>query len=147
MKNHKGFAVLFVLAMSSGLLAVSLAVWHQTSLLYDLVFERELQLKNTAVTHAFFDASIIMLSNNSTYFMEPKIQDIMPLKLIIQSNEESLNNQAYAATLILNKTKSKNELIITLLVMKNKKNIKQMRWLCCVHNHNKKRLMEISHVT
>lgn len=150
MKKRSGFAVLFVLAMSSGLLTLSLAVWHQTSLLYDLVCERERQLTHTAVAKTFFDASVLMLEKNIIYFMKPEVQATMPLNLTVQtvqSKNECVNKQIYAATLIMNRSNNKHRVLLRLLVAEKDKNIKEIKWLCSLHENGSKKLIEMSHVT
>ena len=142
MKKHDGFAMILVLVFSTGLLTLSLATWYQTSILYDLINEREQHCKHTVIAHRFFKATVSMLSKNWHFFMEPNNLKKMPLYFEIKSN----NNDQYLAMLHVDKSSIKTYLKIQLIIFKEKKVIKKMSWLYSTKKINNKNVLEMSHV-
>lgn len=143
MKQENGFAIILVLIMSSGLLATSLAVWHQTSLLYDLLRERNYTYEHKVKAHQFFKATISMIKKYSNIFMKLDTKKDMPIMLSIFPINQDTNKDEYSATLLITKKQDNNILGMNLTLFKNKLSVYKIEWICIPKKINGQNILEV----
>ncbi|MFH0898156.1 MAG: hypothetical protein V1855_01115 [bacterium] len=134
-KASPGFAVLFVLLITSGLVLATLSLWHKVSLFASVMCEHEIYQKNLSMTEAVLTASLTLIKNNSDFFFSQKIQACMPLEFEVQAQ---FLGPLKAWLLITPIAQQKNASMLYVRVQLVKENKKIMAFSCCISRYQQR---------
>ncbi len=129
MKTKDGSSLLIIFMMTTFLSMLSFGYWYKTSLLVDLVNQREIYYKNFYLTEKILNYGVNFAKNNFTQLTVDGTKVIFPVILDAQFlltdlKNPDLTNPDLSAEIIINKVSEKQKLYLkAILLSKSNKNI------------------------
>ena len=141
--RKKGITVLLVMIITFIISLLSLGCWYKSSLLFDLVLQRESYYKNFYLTESILNYGIFFTKNNFNRLLiskeQEKILTNLDVSFLLKSFSDNFNNNCFldkSAELLISKVQSEDEFLISAF-LKNKKNNKIVFKLSCLLSKNK----------
>lgn len=124
MKTNNGSSLLIIFMMTTFLSMLSFGYWYKTSLLVDLVNQREIYYKNFYLTEKILNYGIDFAKTNFTQLTVDDTKVIFPVVLDANFLLQDLPNLDLVAEIIINKVSEKQKLYLkAILLSKSNKNI------------------------
>jgi|SaaInlLV_10m_DNA_2_1039722.scaffolds.fasta_scaffold37912_2 hypothetical protein len=147
--NKNGFAIYLVVFFTAAIGFIVVALWHRSSLSFDIAHLREEKFKNMYAVEIALNYGVACVKQNEAFFFSPAARMRMPFTFDVSFLLKNTIFESFQLSITIKSEKKSNELQLHAFLKKDAKVVSCMKCLLTHTDkkHSKEPTLVVDHIT